>query len=68
MESDPEDDREEMNLAGFLFGNINKKNQLETDVFDEESKRQIASLTKYIIHNLLLFCILLTDLFVLDLD
>lgn len=47
MDSDPEDeDREEMNLAGFLFGNINKKNQLETDVFDDESKRQIASLTK----------------------
>ena len=48
MDSDQEDeDRDNgMNLAGFLFGNINKKNQLETDVFDEESKRQIASLTK----------------------
>ena len=33
-----------ISLTNFLFGNVNKKGQLETDFLDEETKRNLASL------------------------
>lgn len=35
---------EGVNLAGFLFGNIDESGQLESDVFDSESQKYISSL------------------------
>ncbi|KAJ8298033.1 hypothetical protein KUTeg_024564 [Tegillarca granosa] len=34
-----------MSLAGFLFGNIDDKGELEEDILDEESKRHLGSLS-----------------------
>jgi transcription initiation factor TFIID subunit 1 len=36
-----------INLAGFLFGNINEKGELENDFLDSKAKKSLASLTKY---------------------
>lgn len=33
-----------IDLTGFLFGNINETGQLESDVFDNETRRQLSSL------------------------
>lgn len=46
-ENDLRDDRDEydsINLTGFLFGNIDESGQLESDVFDSEEQKQLASL------------------------
>lgn len=40
------DDSEGVNLTGFLFGNIDETGQLESDVFDPESQKHLASLGK----------------------
>ncbi len=52
--SDSDDDQEEgggdgsVSLAGFLFGNIDMKTgQLEDDILDSESKRQLNALQKF---------------------
>lgn len=42
-------DEEAVNLTGFLFGNIDESGQLESDVFDSESQRQLTSLGKYVV-------------------
>lgn len=47
---DSDDDRmseDGLNLTGFLFGNIDESGQLEGDVLDRESQKQLASLGKY---------------------
>ena len=31
--------------AGFLFGNVDKHGRLESDVFDDQEKRQIKGLS-----------------------
>ena len=36
-----------LNLTGFLFGNIDESGNLESDVFDLESQKQLASLGRY---------------------
>ena len=33
-----------LNLTGFLFGNIDKEGKLDTDILDDESKRQLSTL------------------------
>lgn len=33
-----------LNLTGFLFGNIDESGNLESDVFDPESQKHLASL------------------------
>lgn len=38
-----------VNLTGFLFGNIDESGKLESDVFDSESQKHLASLGKYVI-------------------
>ncbi|KRT80744.1 hypothetical protein AMK59_5189, partial [Oryctes borbonicus] len=46
-DSDEENDNEEcVNLTGFLFGNIDETGQLEGDVFDSDTQRQLSSLGK----------------------
>lgn len=37
-----------VNLTGFLFGNIDESGNLESDVFDPESQKQLASLGRYV--------------------
>lgn len=44
MDSDDEGDNERLALTGFLFGNIDKSGQLENDVLDPESKRNLHQL------------------------
>lgn len=39
---------EGVDLTGFLFGNIDETGQLESDVFDSESQKHLASLGKYV--------------------
>lgn len=49
MDSDTDErdnDNENEVLTGFLFGNIDSKGQLEDDIFDSESKKQLASLAR----------------------
>lgn len=46
MDSSDDDDRNEINLTGFLFGNIDSEGRLETDILDEESKRNLQSLSQ----------------------
>lgn len=37
-----------VNLTGFLFGNIDESGNLESDVFDPESQKHLASLGRYV--------------------
>jgi transcription initiation factor TFIID subunit 1 len=46
-DSEEDNDREletEMNLAGFMFGNIDENGQLEDDILDSNAKQHLASL------------------------
>lgn len=44
---DNENDNEEVNLTGFLFGNIDSKGRLDEDnIFDNESKKLLSSLER----------------------
>lgn len=36
-----------LNLTGFLFGNIDKEGKLASDILDDESKRQLATLGRF---------------------
>lgn len=45
-DSDNENDND-VNLTGFLFGNIDSEGRLEDDIFDNESKQQLAALARY---------------------
>lgn len=48
-DNDNENEREnEVDLTGFLFGNIDSDGRLVDDIFDSESKRQLSSLGRYI--------------------
>lgn len=40
------DERDSVNLAGFLFGNIDETGRLESDILDSESQRHLSSLTR----------------------
>ncbi|XP_055699483.1 transcription initiation factor TFIID subunit 1 isoform X1 [Phlebotomus papatasi] len=54
MDNDSDtDDRNEVDLTGFLFGNIDSSGRLEEDIFDSESKRQLASLARLGLNSLL---------------
>ncbi|XP_067134209.1 transcription initiation factor TFIID subunit 1 isoform X1 [Centruroides vittatus] len=44
MDSDEEGDNDRLTLTGFLFGNIDESGQLENDVLDPESKRNLHQL------------------------
>lgn len=46
---DGREDNDGVNLTGFLFGNIDETGQLESDVFDTESQKHLASLGKYVL-------------------
>lgn len=51
MDSDSDNDNENevnVNLTGFLFGNIDSAGRLEDDIFDSESKKQLASLARFV--------------------
>lgn len=39
-------DEDCVDLTGFLFGNINEQGQLESDVLDSESQKQLSNLGK----------------------
>lgn len=46
-DSDEDNEREyesEMNLAGFMFGNIDENGQLEDDILDSNAKEHLSSL------------------------
>uniref|UniRef100_A0A1Q3F3H4 Transcription initiation factor TFIID subunit n=1 Tax=Culex tarsalis TaxID=7177 RepID=A0A1Q3F3H4_CULTA len=47
-DQDPDGDHEggEMNLAGFLFGNVDEHGRLENDFLDEEAKQHLSSLSR----------------------
>lgn len=47
-DSDNDNDNENGVLTGFLFGNIDSKGQLEDDIFDSESKKQLSSLARFV--------------------
>ncbi|XP_015517469.2 transcription initiation factor TFIID subunit 1 [Neodiprion pinetum] len=56
VDSDEENDRDmdlEMNMTGFLFGNIDEDGQLEDDILDSEAKRHLASLGRLGLSSLL---------------
>lgn len=47
MDTDSDNEAENevnINLTGFLFGNVDSAGRLEDDIFDSESKKQLASL------------------------
>lgn len=47
MDTDSDNENEnEVNLTGFLFGNIDSAGRLEDDIFDSESKKQLSSLAR----------------------
>lgn len=49
--SDNDSDNEDqggINLTGFLFGNVDEKGELENDFFDDEAKKQLSSLHRYV--------------------
>lgn len=37
-----------VNLTGFLFGNIDESGNLESDVFDSESQKQLGLLGRFV--------------------
>lgn len=43
---DDHDERDGVNLTGFLFGNIDESGRLESDILDSESQRHLASLSR----------------------
>lgn len=46
---EPDSDNEaenEVDLTGFLFGNIDSEGRLVDDIFDTESKKQLGSLAR----------------------
>ncbi|XP_055631687.1 transcription initiation factor TFIID subunit 1 isoform X2 [Toxorhynchites rutilus septentrionalis] len=43
----------ELNLAGFLFGNVDEHGRLENDFLDEEAKQQLSSLSRMGLSSLL---------------
>nr|CAD7459086.1 unnamed protein product [Timema tahoe] len=50
---DSDDDRDGIDLTGFLFGNIDESGQLEDDFLDSESKRHLSSLGRLGLQSLL---------------
>jgi transcription initiation factor TFIID subunit 1 len=52
-----QDDNNALNkqLTGFLFGNIDEEGKLESDFLDEDVKKHVGSLSKYIIENFIMF-------------
>lgn len=54
-DSDEENDQdfEQMNMTGFLFGNIDKNGELEDDILDSTAKQHLASLGQLGLNSLL---------------
>lgn len=50
---DDQDEQEGVDLTGFLFGNVDESGRLESDVFDSETQRQLASLGRLGLGSLL---------------
>lgn len=50
MDNDTSDNDEkcEINLTGFLFGNIDSTGRLEDDIFDNDTKQQLRALARLI--------------------
>jgi transcription initiation factor TFIID subunit 1 len=47
MDNDSDDnDNNEMNLTGFLFGNIDSHGKLEVDFLDEDARKNLSSLAR----------------------
>lgn len=46
MDDSDNENENEVNLTGFLFGNIDSTGQLDNDIFDNESKKQLSSLAR----------------------
>lgn len=49
--SDNDSDNEDqggINLTGLLFGNIDEKGELENDFLDDEAKKHLSSLHRYV--------------------
>lgn len=49
--SDNDSDNEDqggINLTGFLFGNVDEKGELENDFLDDEAKKHLSSLHRYV--------------------
>lgn len=49
------DERDGLNLTGFLFGNVDEKGELENDFLDDEAKRHLGSLSRYFLFYLFVF-------------
>lgn len=48
-DNDNENDNDnEVDLTGFLFGNIDSEGRLVDDIFDNESKKHLSSLARYL--------------------
>lgn len=48
-DQDNDNDHEgELNLAGFLFGNVDEHGRLENDFLDEEAKQHLSSLSRWV--------------------
>jgi len=45
-DNDSDDEQNGVDLTGFLFGNIDSSGRLEDDIFDSESKKHLASLSR----------------------
>ena len=54
VDSDEEHDDDALNkqLTGFLFGNIDENGKLESDFFDEDVKKHVTSLSKWVMQNI----------------
>lgn len=56
MDTDSDNENEnEVNLTGFLFGNIDSAGRLEDDIFDSECKKQLSSLARYAFNSCFFF-------------
>ncbi|XP_037910415.1 transcription initiation factor TFIID subunit 1 isoform X2 [Hermetia illucens] len=53
MDNDSDDERSDVDLTGFLFGNIDSAGRLEDDIFDSEVKKQLGSLSRLGLNALL---------------
>lgn len=45
-DDDNKQDSEGVNLTEFLFGNIDESGHLDSDVFDSDTRKQLASLER----------------------
>lgn len=53
-----EDDLKDVSTA-LLFGNFDENGRLENDIFDSTEQKHLASLSKYVIFSVIIYCKLL---------